>query len=118
MDTEVEDNIFAKIARGEIPVEAIYEDEYVIAFRDINPQAPVHALVIPKKPTRNVLTLTPEDREMAGAVLLACGEVARRLGLEASGVRVVLNAGADGGQTVPYLHAHVLGGRHLNWPPG
>lgn len=114
----MEDNIFAKIARGEVPVEAIYEDEHVIAFKDINPQAPVHALVIPKKPILNVLTLTPEDREAVGALVVACGEVARRLGVAESGVRVVLNAGEDGGQTVPYLHAHVLGGRHLSWPPG
>jgi histidine triad (HIT) family protein len=114
----VEESIFAKIARGEVPVDALYEDEHVIAFRDINPQAPVHALVIPKKPILNVLTLTPEDAETMGALMLACGEVARRLGLAEAGARVVLNAGEDGGQTVPYLHAHVLGGRLLGWPPG
>jgi histidine triad (HIT) family protein len=114
----MEDNIFAKIARKEVPVEAIYEDEYVIAFKDINPQAPVHALVIPKKSVENVLALTAEDRELAGAVLLAAAEVARRLGVAESGIRVVFNAGTDGGQTVPHLHAHVLGGRHLSWPPG
>ena len=112
------DNIFAKIARKEVAVEAIYEDDHCIAFRDINPQAPVHALVIPKKPVENVLGLTAEDREMAGALLLAAGEVARRLGVAESGVRVVFNAGGDGGQTVPHLHAHVLGGRPLGWPPG
>ena len=114
----MEDNIFAKIARGDVPVEAIYEDEHCIAFKDVNPQAPVHALVIPKKPVENVLALGPEDRQLAGAVLLAAAEVARRLGVAESGVRVVFNAGADGGQSVPHLHAHVLGGRHLNWPPG
>lgn len=114
----MEDNIFAKIVRGEIPVERVYEDEHVIAFPDINPQAPVHILVIPKRSVENVLSLTPEDREMAGAVLLAAAEVARRLGVEHSGIRVVFNAGADGGQTVPHLHAHVLGGRPLSWPPG
>lgn len=112
------DNIFAKISRGEVPVEAIYEDDYVIAFRDINPQAPVHALVIPKKEIENVLALTPEDRELAGAVLLAAAEVARRLGVAESGIRIVFNAGSDGGQTVPHLHAHILGGRSLSWPPG
>ncbi|GAB4467210.1 MAG: histidine triad nucleotide-binding protein [Armatimonadaceae bacterium] len=117
-DEPIEDTIFAKIARGDVSVETIYEDEFVIAFKDINPQAPVHALVIPKTPVKNVLDLTAEQREVAGAVLLACAEVARRLGVAESGVRVVLNAGADGGQTVPYLHAHVLGGRHLGWPPG
>jgi histidine triad (HIT) family protein len=113
-----EDNIFAKIARGEIEVQKIYEDEFVVAFPDINPEAPTHVLVIPKKPIENVLALTPEDREIAGAVLLAAGEVARRLGVAESGVRIVFNVGADGGQTVPHLHAHVLGGRPLTWPPG
>ena len=113
-----EDNIFARIARKELPVETIYEDDLVIAFRDISPQAPVHALVIPKKPIENFLALTAEDCELAGAVLLAAGHVARLLGVAESGVRVVFNAGSDGGQTVPHLHAHVLGGRPLAWPPG
>ncbi len=114
----MEDNVFAKIGRGEVPVETIYEDEHVIAFRDVNPQAPVHALVIPKRPVENILALTPADLELAGAVLLAAAEVARRLGVAESGVRVVFNAGADAGQSVPHLHAHVLGGRKLAWPPG
>jgi len=114
----VEDSIFAKIARGEIPVEKIYEDEHVLAFADINPQAPVHALIIPRKAVHNVLDLTADDTELAGRLLLACAEVARRLGVADSGMRIVLNAGADGGQTVPYLHAHLLGGRPLDWPPG
>jgi len=114
----MEDNIFAKIGRGDITVETIYEDAHVIAFRDVNPQAPVHALVIPKKPVENVLALTPADRELAGAVLLAAAEVARRLGVAETGVRIVFNAGADAGQSVPHLHAHVLGGRKLAWPPG
>lgn len=112
------DNIFARIGRGEIPVSTIYEDEFVIAFPDLSPQAPVHALVIPKRPITNVFGLTAEDRDVAGALLLACGEVARRLGLEPTGTRIVLNAGTDGGQTVPHLHAHVLGGRAMEWPPG
>jgi diadenosine tetraphosphate (Ap4A) HIT family hydrolase len=72
----MEDNIFAKIGRGEVPIETVYEDEHVVAFRDVNPQAPVHALVIPKRPVENVLALTPADRELAGAVLLAAAEVA------------------------------------------
>jgi len=114
----MEDTIFGKIARGEIAVEKVYEDEYVLAFPDLNPQAPVHILVIPKKPIKNILDLGPEDRELAGSVLLACAAVARALGIDQSGVRVVLNAGADAGQTVWHLHAHVLGGRPLGWPPG
>ena len=114
----MEDSFFAKIARGEVTVETVYEDDHVIAFRDINPQAPVHALVIPKKEIVNVLALTPDDREIAGAIVLAAAEVARRLGVAESGIRIVFNAGSDGGQTVPHLHAHILGGRSLSWPPG
>lgn len=114
----MEDNIFAKIGRGDVTVETVYEDDEVIAFRDIAPQAPVHALVIPKKPIENVLALTESDKAVAGALLLACAEVARRLGVAETGVRIVFNAGEDGGQTVPHLHAHVLGGRPLSWPPG
>ena len=110
--------IFEKIARGEISISVIYEDEFVIAFPDIAPEAPLHVLVIPKKPIENLLALTKEDREIAGHVLWAAGEVARRLNVAETGIRVVFNAGKDGGQTVPYLHAHVLGGRSLNWPPG
>ncbi|MDX1931373.1 MAG: histidine triad nucleotide-binding protein [Capsulimonadales bacterium] len=112
------DSIFARIARKDIDVEAVYEDEFVIAFRDIAPQAPVHVLVIPKKPVRNILDLSEEDRELAGAILLGCAEVARQLNLQESGCRVILNAGEDAGQSVPYLHAHVLGGRSMGWPPG
>lgn len=112
------DNIFARIARGEVPVEAIYEDEFVLAFPDIAPQAPIHYLVIPKTPVENALDLAPDDALTAGRLLLACAEVARRAGIDASGFRIVFNAGADAGQTVPHLHAHVLGGRALGWPPG
>ncbi|WP_309717124.1 histidine triad nucleotide-binding protein [Armatimonas sp.] len=109
----MEDTIFGKISRGEIAVEKVYEDEFVVAIHDLAPQAPVHILVIPKKPLRNVLALQPEDRELAGAVLLACSAVARKLGIEESGMRIVLNAESDAGQTVFHLHAHVLGGRPL-----
>lgn len=114
----MDDNIFAKIARGDVPIELIYEDEHVLAFKDISPQAPVHALVIARKSVENVLALGPDDAELAGRVLLAAAEVARRLGVAETGVRIVFNAGADAGQTVPHLHAHVLGGRALGWPPG
>ncbi len=118
MDTNIADTVFARIARGEIPVSAVYEDEHIIAFPDISPQAPVHVLVIPKPVLRDLLGLSPDDVTLAGRLLLACAEVARRSGLTAGGFRVVLNTGADGGQSVPYLHAHVLGGRVLGWPPG
>jgi histidine triad (HIT) family protein len=107
--------IFGKIASGEIAAEKLYEDEFVVAINDINPVAPVHILVIPKKPVRNLLALedTLEDKLLAGAVLLACAKIARQLGLEESGCRVVLNAESDAGQTVFHLHAHLLGGRKL-----
>ena len=114
----MQDTIFGKIARGEISVEKVYEDEFVVAFPDLSPQAPVHILVIPKKPVKNLLDLGPEDREMAGSLLLACAAVARQLGIDSSGVRVVFHAGEDAGQTVLHLHAHVLGGRKFGWPPG
>jgi len=112
------DNIFARIARKEIPVEIVYEDDHVLAFPDISPQAPVHVLVIPKRPFQNIMVLRPTDAELAGKLLLAAAEVARRLDIADGGVRVVLNTGGDAGQTVPYLHAHVLGGRAMAWPPG
>ncbi|MFM7321241.1 MAG: histidine triad nucleotide-binding protein [Armatimonadota bacterium] len=112
------DTIFGRIARGDLSVEAIYEDDRVIAFRDIAPQAPVHALVIPRTAVTNLLELDPSDPVLPGAILLACAEVARRLGVDGTGFRVVVNNGNDAGQTVPHLHAHVLGGRALAWPPG
>ena len=117
-DPEVSESLFARIVRGEIPVAPVYEDEWVLAFPDIAPQAPVHVLVVPKTPVRNVLALTDADATMAGRLLLACAEVARRMGIDGDGCRVVLNTGENGGQSVPYLHAHVLGGRALEWPPG
>lgn len=118
MENEITESLFARIVRGDIPVTVVYENEHVLAFPDIAPQAPVHVLVIPKRPVRNVLTLSAEDGELAGHLLLACAEVARRTGIAGEGCRIVLNAGDAGGQTVPYLHAHVLGGRDLTWPPG
>ncbi len=114
----MEDSIFAKIARGDVPVEKIYETDQIVAFKDIAPQAPVHAVVIPKKPLVSVADLREDDAGAAGALLVACAEVARRLGVDRSGFRVVFNSGSDGGQTVPYLHAHLLGGRPMEWPPG
>lgn len=107
------DNIFARIARGDVPVEKVYEDEWVVAIRDIQPAAPVHVLVLPRKALTNAAALEPEDQSLAGAVLLACAEVARRTGIDKTGYRIVLNAGDDAGQTVPHLHAHVLGGGPL-----
>ena len=92
--------------------------DQVIAFRDIHPQAPVHVLLIPKRPIPRVGAATSEDQAVLGHLLLKAGDVARKLGLDASGFRLVMNHGSDGGETVPHLHCHLLGGRPLGWPPG
>ena len=112
------DCIFCRIARGDLPSTRVLETDQVVAFRDLNPQAPVHVLVIPRAHLDSVATLGPDHRELAGALLHAAGEVARREGIEGSGYRVVANHGEEGGQTVGHLHLHVLGGRAMTWPPG
>ncbi len=110
--------IFQKIIQREIPADIVYETDDVLAFRDIQPQAPVHVLVIPKKPVVSVAHAAPEDAALMGKLLMAAAEVARREGLEPGGYRLVTNVGRDGGQSVFHLHIHVLGGRPLRWPPG
>jgi len=110
--------IFAKIIAGEIPAEKLYEDDHVVAFRDINPQAPVHVLVVPRKPLVSVAHADAEDAELLGRLLLAAAQVARELGLESGGYRLVTNIGDQGGQSVYHLHVHLLGGRQMSWPPG
>jgi len=112
------DTIFGKIIRKEIPAQVVYETERVLAFRDINPVAPVHVLVIPKEPVASVAHASAEHREILGELMLAAAEVARAEGLEEGGYRIVTNIGHDGGQTVFHLHLHVIGGRHMAWPPG
>ncbi|MFT5680789.1 MAG: histidine triad (HIT) family protein [Myxococcota bacterium] len=111
-------SIFTKIIAGEIPAEKLYEDEHVVAFRDINPQAPVHVLVVPRKPLISVAHAGAEDAELLGRLLLAAAQVARDLGLESDGYRLVTNIGDQGGQSVYHLHVHLLGGRQMGWPPG
>jgi len=113
----MKDCLFCKMAAGQIPVSVVYENEHVLAFKDIDPQAPVHVLIIPKEHVDNVLQAADKP-DMAAALFAAVGEVARALGVDESGFRVVMNTGADGGQTVGHLHMHLLGGRSLNWPPG
>jgi len=110
--------LFEKIIAREIPAEIVFEDDLCLAFRDINPQAPVHLLVIPKKPLPRLDESAAEDLALLGHLLLTAGAVARSEGLDASGYRVVINNGRDGGESVPHLHLHVLGGRPLTWPPG
>lgn len=108
--------IFCRIANGSIPVQAIYENAEFIAFRDQNPQAPVHALLIPRAHFATILDV--EDEGLLGRSLRAVQETAKRLGLETEGFRTVINCGDNGGQTVHHLHYHILGGRFLQWPPG
>ncbi|MDR1190196.1 MAG: histidine triad nucleotide-binding protein [Verrucomicrobiales bacterium] len=111
-------SIFEKIIAREIPAQIIHETDELLAFRDINPQTPAHFLVIPKQ-RFDRLAEVPADRDaLLGRLLLAAAEVARKEGLAGTGYRVVINNGADGGETVPHLHLHVLGGRPLGWPPG
>ena len=113
------DCIFCKIARKEIPSTVVYEDEQVVAFRDLQPQAPEHVLVIPKKHVESVLGLQQEDKDLAAHILVdVLPEIAKQLGVDASGFRLVVNTGKDGQQTVKHLHFHLLGGRSMQWPPG
>ncbi|MDT8370112.1 MAG: histidine triad nucleotide-binding protein [Longimicrobiales bacterium] len=110
--------LFCRIARDEIPSERVLETDELIVFRDIDPKAPVHLLVIPRRHIASLSTTTDEDRALLGALQEAAVEVARREGIERSGWRLVTNIGEDGGQSVGHLHYHVLGGRALGWPPG
>lgn len=110
--------LFEKIRDREIPATIVHEDEDCIAFRDIAPQAPVHILVVPKKPIPRVGLAEPCDQAVLGALLLAASQVARAEGIADSGFRLVINNGPHGGEAVPHLHVHLLGGRQLDWPPG
>ena len=109
--------IFGKVIRREIPADIVYEDEQCLAFRDINPQAPTHVLLIPKKEVVKLSDAGPEDQALLGHLLLAAGKIARQLGV-ADAFRLVVNNGAEAGQSVFHLHLHILAGRKLRWPPG
>lgn len=110
--------LFEKIAAREIPAQIVFEDELVLAFRDIAPQAPTHVLLVPKKPIPRIAEAGPEDHQILGHLLLKAAEVADKLGLKPGGYRLVINNGPDAGEAVPHLHLHILGGRKLTWPPG
>lgn len=112
------DTIFGKIIRREIPADIVYEDNLALAFRDINPQAPVHILVIPKQPIAKLADAESKDHALMGHLLLTAKRVAEQEGLAENGYRVVINNGASAGQTVYHLHLHILGGRPMQWPPG
>ncbi|PPS42188.1 histidine triad nucleotide-binding protein [Chroococcidiopsis sp. TS-821] len=115
--SETTETIFSKIIRREIPADIVYEDDLALAFKDVNPQAPVHILVIPKEPIAKLADAESKDCTLLGHLLLTAKRVAQQVGLE-NGYRVVINTGADGGQTVYHLHLHILGGRQMKWPPG
>ncbi len=112
------DTLFSKIIRREVPADIVYEDDVVLAFRDINPQAPLHVLFIPKSPIATLNDATPADAELLGKLLLAAAAYAKREGVAESGYRTIINCNEDGGQTVYHLHVHLLAGRRLVWPPG
>ena len=114
----MQDSIFTKIINREIPAEIIYEDEYLVAFPDINPQAPVHCLIVPKKQIPTLNDVTPEDSDIFGKIILAAKKIAREKGIDESGYRLVFNCNEGAGQTVFHIHCHLLGGRNMNWPPG
>lgn len=111
--------IFKKIIDKEIQADIVFEDDQCLAFRDINPQAPVHILVIPKKEIRSMNDIDPgEDREILAHLMVTAHEIAKKEGIGAEGYRLVANTNENGGQSVDHLHIHILGGRKLNWPPG
>ena len=113
-----EDTLFDKILRKEIPADVVHEDGEVMAFRDINPQAPTHVLVVPKTKLESFADLADADPETIGRYMSAIAHVAKMLGLEEGGYRIVFNTGPQAQQSVQYIHAHILGGRQFTWPPG
>lgn len=112
------DCLFCRMVTGEIQPDIVLENEHVLAFRDVNPQAPTHVLVIPKKHITSINELSDQDAPLLGQMYLAAGHIARQCGISDAGYRTVINCGSDGGQTVFHLHLHLVGGRAMHWPPG
>lgn len=112
------DCLFCRLIKGEVKSKAIYEDDEIFAFEDINPQAPIHFLIIPKKHIAGITQLREEDGELVGKIHLVARRMAKKYSLSENGFRVVINSGPDAGETVKHLHFHLLGGRKFNWPPG
>lgn len=110
--------IFEKIAQREIPATIVHEEEDFFAFRDVNPQAPVHVLIVPKRVIARIGDAQPSDAELLGRMTIASKEIAQKLGVLESGYRLVINHGPDAGESVPHLHVHLIGGRSMAWPPG
>jgi len=112
------DCLFCKMVKGEIPPDIVYEDDEVLAFNDINPQAPTHVLIIPKKHIATLNDASDEDTQVLGRLNMVAAQLAHKLGFADDGYRVVMNCNADGGQAVYHIHLHLLGGRSMTWPPG
>jgi len=110
--------LFEKIIAGEIPTQIVYQDDQCVAFRDIDPKAPIHILIVPRRAIPRMAAAAPEDEALIGHLLVTAAQVARQEGIADSGFRLVINNGPDGGETVPHLHVHLLGGREMGWPPG
>ena len=110
--------IFSKIINKEIPAEIVYEDDELLAFNDINPQAPVHILIIPKKEIKTLNDIQIEDKDILGKMILLAKDLAKKHKIDESGYRTVFNCNDDGGQTIFHIHLHLIGGRSLSWPPG
>ncbi|SUY47436.1 Hit family protein [Clostridium putrefaciens] len=114
----MEDCIFCKIVKGDIPSEKVYEDDKVYAFKDLNPEAPIHVLIIPKMHIKSTNEISEENSSSISNLFISVAKIAKILNIDESGYRVVNNCGKQGGQTVEHLHFHMLGGRDLTWPPG
>ena len=112
------DTIFSKIISREVPAAIVFENENVLAFKDVYPKAPIHILVIPKKCIPNMNAVCSDDQELLGEMLVVATEIAKKEGLKESGYRLVINTGPDAGQSVAHIHIHILGGREMEWPPG
>lgn len=112
------DCLFCKIVAKEIPSQIVYEDDYILAFNDINPVSPVHILIIPKKHITSLAEVDTKDQELLAHIQIQVGKIAKKAGIAETGFRLVSNVGDNGGQTVGHLHYHLLGGRIMNWPPG
>jgi histidine triad (HIT) family protein len=110
--------LFEKIIAREVPAQIVFEDDLVLALKDIKPAAPTHVLVVPKKAIPRIAEAAPEDHKVLGHMLLKAAEIAKQAGLNKTGYRLVINNGPDAGESVPHLHCHILGGRKLDWPPG
>lgn len=110
--------VFCKIVKGEIPSNKVYEDDKILSFKDLNPEAPVHVLIIPKKHISSLSEVNDEDAEIIAHIFKTVPKLVKELGIDEGGYRIISNCGEDGGQSVPHVHFHLLGGRSLNWPPG